>query len=312
MHLQPAAQAVLQGSIRGCKAPSRGRVNTERIALAVESIGYLVPQSDFAGRVHSVFAQTCNIAYGDTLFTLSVFGACDGPTTLRLALGAPNNLLDLFDVGEPIHRREDCMRSRRVEIRLHQASVWWPVHRRPLLPRSRIEARLREAALRLAQWRRVRTSLLDREGAAVTSALFDACRTLDLQQAERHADRLIGWGEGLTPAGDDFLIGLVAGLDAFRRRDQQRQRFRDALCAALARRTSRTTAIAANYLQLAAGGHYTEPLVRLRNAWLCEDDEGIVDTALTSALAIGATSGADTVRGLLAGLLAWLPDSITA
>ena len=74
-----------------------------------------------------------------------------------------------------------------------------------------------------------------------------------------------------------------------------------------ARSTPRTTPIAAHYLRLAAGGHYTEPLVRLRRALLCEDDVDVVDAALRTALAVGATSGADTVSGLSAGLRAWLP-----
>ena len=46
------------------------------------------------------------------------------------------------------------------------------------------------------------------------SALRDACRALDRERAARRIERLVGWGEGLTPAGDDFLIGLLAGLDA--------------------------------------------------------------------------------------------------
>ena len=77
-------------------------------------------------------------------------------------------------------------------------------------------------------------------------------------------------------------------------------------------RTQRTTPIAAHYLRLAAAGHYTEPLIRLRTALLCEDDSDVVDAAVQSALAVGATSGADTVSGLLAGLLAWLPAPATA
>jgi len=48
-------------------------------------------------------------------------------------------------------------------------------------------------------------------------------------------------------------------------------------------------------------------LLHLRRALLCEDDGDVVDAALCNALAVGATSGADTVSGLSAGLRAWLP-----
>jgi len=154
--------------------------------------------------------------------------------------------------------------------------------------------------------------VIDGEGASVVCALRDACRSFDGEQAVRHAARLVGWGEGLTPAGDDFLLGLVAGLDALGGDCERRHAFHRMLTAALNALTPRTTAIAAHYLRLAAAGHYTEPLVRLRHALLCEEDLGAVDAALCAALAVGATSGADTVSGLLAGLLAWLPASTTA
>jgi hypothetical protein len=155
-------------------------------------------------------------------------------------------------------------------------------------------------------------SVIDREGAPVVAALTEACAALDSERAERQVDRLVGWGEGLTPAGDDVLIGLVAGLDALMRGDERRRRFRDVMAVALSRRTHRTTAIAAHYLRLAAAGHFTEPVIRLRHALLCEEDREASDAALRSALAVGATSGADTVTGLLAGLRAWLSTPSSA
>jgi hypothetical protein len=105
---------------------------------------------------------------------------------------------------------------------------------------------------------------------------------------------------------------VLAGLDALALDDARRQRFRTTLGAAVVARVLRTTPIAAQYLRLAAGGHYSEALTTLRNGLLAEPDWDIVDAALGRALAIGATSGADTVSGLLAGLAAWLPEGSTA
>jgi hypothetical protein len=153
--------------------------------------------------------------------------------------------------------------------------------------------------------------LIDCEGAPVTAALRDACHALDGGQAKLHAERLIGWGEGLTPAGDDFLIGLTAGLDALVG-GPGRGELRGAIVMVMRDAAPLTTPIAAHYLRLAADGHFTEPLLRLRDALLCEDDAPLVDAALHAALDVGATSGADTVSGLLAGLMAWLPAASTA
>jgi len=309
----PSAQpAVPQSLLDACKVRPYAPANPRRVGLEVESIGYLVPGTDFAGRVHSVFAQVCNLAWNDTLLTLCASGASDGPATLCLARGAPDDLRDLFDVGERIHCRQGRARTRRAELRLLNATVWRPAVPGPSLASGRIKAHLRNAHLRLAQRRSAHASVVDGEGAPVADMLRDACRALDCEQAVRQVDRLVGWGEGLTPAGDDFLVGLIAGLDALVRSDDERRRFHGALAAAITLRTKRTTPIAAHYLRLSAAGHYTEPLIRLRTALLCEDNSDVVDAAVQGALAVGATSGADTVSGLLAGLLAWLPTGATA
>ena len=183
--------------------------------LAVESIGYLVPRTGFVGRIHSVFARACNIACHDTLLTLCAAGAGQGPTTLTLAHRAPD-LRELFRVGERVQFRDGCLRSGRVEVRLTDVPVWRPAGPGVLLPTARIEQHLSGVALALAQRPHQHTSVIDRQGAAAASALHDACRALDLERAARQVERLVGWGEGLTPAGDDFLIGLLAGLDALR------------------------------------------------------------------------------------------------
>ena len=292
-------------------APCR-HSNTTRVALTVESIGYLVPQTNFSGRVHSVFAQACNLACNDTLLALCTFGAGDAPATLRLVRGAPNDLRALFEVGERIDCRQGWLRTSRAELQWVDASVWRPAEPGLRLPPSRTAEHLRNAHRRLAQHRRTHASVIDGEAAPVAAALGDACRSLDSERATRHVDRLIGWGEGLTPAGDDFLIGLLAGLDACVPVNGRGRRFRNALTAAFTGLTQRTTPIAAHYLRLAEGGHYNSSLIVLRNALLSEDDGAVVDAALQRALAIGATSGADTVTGLLAGLRAWLPAASTA
>jgi len=284
----------------------RGHATAGRVALAVESIGHRVPQTGFSGRVHSVFARACNIACGDLLLTLAAADLGNGPTVLRLVRGAPRDLRALFDVGEPVDGRHHRVRTARTELQLTRACVWSPAPRRGLLPVSRIHAHASRALRRVAQRRHMHPSLIDGVGAPVTAALRDACRARDSERAKAHADRLIGWGEGLTPAGDDFLIGLTAGLDALVDGSGRRE-LRGAIAMVLRDAAPRTTPIAVHYLRLAADGHFTEPLLRLRDALLCEDDDNLVDAALHAALDIGATSGADTVSGLLAGLMAWLP-----
>ena len=299
----PQVRSPLQGA-------GSGRDGTARIVLRVDRVGYLVPPARFAGRVHSVHARACNVAAQGTLLTLCTPGAANGPLTLRLAGGGPDDLRQLLDAGELVEVRPGALRTRRLDLRWAQAAIWRPDEPRTLLPRTllsgaRIDARLSAAAACLVRFRGLRSSVLDGAAAPVTVALQQACRSLEPGEAARQVERLIGWGEGLTPSGDDFLVGLLAGLQALVRADPRRRSFLDALATAIVRGTVRTTPVAAHYLRLAAAGDFTEPVVVLRHALLAGPDHDDVDRALRIALAVGATSGADTVSGLLAGLSAW-------
>lgn len=64
--------------------------------------------------------------------------------------------------------------------------------------------------------------------------------------------RLSGRGPGLTPAGDDVLIGYAAGLVLFHGRDAD-------ACAIASAARPRTTALAATLLEHAARGELPEP-----------------------------------------------------
>jgi len=254
-----------------------------------------------------VFARACNLACDHSLLTVCTSGVGNGPTVLRLALGAAADLRDHFEAGEHFDARDGALRTGRIELVLHRASVWRPAAPTRALHPACIERRLRLARRLVDERRATQPNVLDTVARPVLGALADACRTLDREQALRQLERLVGWGEGLTPAGDDFLVGLLAGLEVLARGDERRLRFHRAIGAAVTARTHRTTPIAAHCLRLAAAGHHAEPLLELRDALVSAVDEGAVATALRRALAVGATSGADTVSGLLAGLFAWLP-----
>jgi Protein of unknown function (DUF2877) len=274
-------------------------------AWAVDSIGCLVPARRFRAVVHSVFAGACNLALDAELLTLCIPGLGRGPTTMRLARDPARDLRQSFHPGERVECRDGLLHGARVQVSLRQATVWRPVPAGPRAPDALRDANLDFAAARLAARRAGSLNILDRQAAAVAAALHDACRALDQVQAERHAARLVGWGEGLTPAGDDFLVGLLAGLDAMVQHDPARRRLQRAVAARIAASVARTTPIAAHFLRLAAAGHFAETLCTARDALLGEMRREPVGVALDAALSIGATSGADTVSGLLAGLAAW-------
>jgi hypothetical protein len=283
----------------------RGAAYPQGTILAAASIGYLVPAAGFDGDVHSVFARACNLACADSLLTLVAPELGDGPTTLRLGRGARADLRALFRPGDRVRCRDGFAHSRGVALRLTGATLWRPAALRPMVPAPQIAAHLRLADAALARRRRTHSSVVDREGGAVLAGLAQACRELDIERALPHVERLVGWGEGLTPAGDDVLVGWCAALYALAGDAVDRRRFLRDFSVAIVARTRRTTPIAAHYLRLAAQGHFNADVTRSRDALLCAHDLACVAGALDGALGVGATSGADMVTGLIAGLSAW-------
>jgi hypothetical protein len=114
---------------------------------------------------------------------------------------------------------------------------------------------------------------------------------------------LVGLGEGLTPSGDDALVGVLAGLDAALEVSGAAAALRQRLCAELERGTSRTTRLAAQMLDAAAAGFYAEPVLGLlQTLALPKPGAKALERAVAALLAVGHRSGADTLRGISAVL----------
>jgi hypothetical protein len=122
-----------------------------------------------------------------------------------------------------------------------------------------------------------------------------ALATGDVVAAEDVTVELIGLGVGLTPSGDDYLVGLLAGLEATD--DPVRHRLATAIAA---QADLRTTVIGAEMLRHAAAGAFAERL----HDMLIALARGSLDlaTAVERVMAYGATSGGDTLVGLFGSL----------
>lgn len=108
--------------------------------------------------------------------------------------------------------------------------------------------------------------------------------------SEEAVQGLIGLGPGLTPSGDDFLVGALALLDAIGERDAH---------AALARAITdalptMTTPLSACFLRAAARAHVGESLHRVVSPVIAGD----VDAAVATADSIGHSSGWDMMAGI--------------
>jgi hypothetical protein len=140
-------------------------------------------------------------------------------------------------------------------------------------------------------------------GSAMRQALADR-HAAQLLEATR---QLIGRGPGLTPSGDDFLVGCLRGLWLIRRTvpgaGRMLDQLHDALLADLDARTSR---VGAEFIRYALEGIFAEVLDQVALALLAPSHPQVVRSAVTHLLAQGETSGIDTMLGLLTCLDALL------
>jgi hypothetical protein len=127
--------------------------------------------------------------------------------------------------------------------------------------------------------------------------LYRALAAGDLMQAQPHAAQLIGLGPGLTPAGDDFLLGLLVALNIPESPAYALRALGDFVLACAVRQTH---AISLAGLRQAAAGQARESIVGLCEALLLGDPTDI-RPGLERVLQIGSSSGTDIALGLLTG-----------
>lgn len=109
------------------------------------------------------------------------------------------------------------------------------------------------------------------------------------------ARKLAGLGPGLTPAGDDLLLGAMYGLWATRPAPQAAQLSEG--MAAIA--SERTHALSAAWLAAGARGEAAAPWHQLVDA-IATQDQAALQAAVMRILPTGHTSGADALAGFLA------------
>ena len=245
-----------------------------------------------AGRVHSVFARAVNLSWHDgRLLTLQAPGALAAPFAAVLAR-MPTTIA--IHPGTRARRRSDGLVVGRVGLRWRGATL--------------ARTGMRESpggapAPALAGLMDGRHGL---SGRALWSPIGQRARSrlaegLTRRHAETFVDGacgLIGLGEGLTPAGDDCLVGALAVIQRF---DGPWLAAHPEIRAAMRRRAwDGTTAIAREFVAHALAGHFAESIVDVLEA----DSVEAVRRGAARLLGVGATSGPDTLLGIRLALAA--------
>jgi len=236
------------------------------LSLVAKSAGRFVPQGE--GEVRAVFRRS---------FYLQVDGryACVGEPSLgRGPLNALVEDLRLPAMGE------------RLALSTRGAELWTPPPPRPYV---RLDLQgLREAVLGRTPAEGFGCLVVDQHNSLSGHAqpALDALeRWLVGNALDPEAEQLIGLGPGLTPAGDDYLGGMLVALNQLGRAQQARGLWRW-----LEPRLARTSEISAAHLAAAAAGEAHEALHAVLAGEL----------AVEKIAAVGHTSGWDALAGVVA------------
>ncbi len=134
---------------------------------------------------------------------------------------------------------------------------------------------------------------LDRTAAPAVADLAGGLRRRDAHLAAHAARTLAGLGPGLTPSGDDVLLGCLLALVVLPA--EGTDGIREAIVSAT---RDRTTRISQAYLHAAAQGEAGEPWHHLIAA-MAAGSTARVTGAARRVMAFGETSGSDMLAGFL-------------
>ena len=234
------------------------------------SIGYAIPRTDFDATVHSVFhsPSICVSREKAIWLTLVTSNEADLPQGIRVE--TPGDFsFEIFRAGESVTCRDEILRfaSSALTIDLRGAEsfscalstlrypfvttawqwVWQTLNERQIQLNAEIIA---QDLFRSDET--IRTGVPRKVGETVRG-LFAATRQFDLAAASS-LNALIGLGAGLTPSGDDLLVGYLAGLWCTVRDRRERLQFVSDLGKEIIRLSQQTNDISRTYLYHASRG----------------------------------------------------------
>lgn len=228
-------------------------------------------------RLHSRFSQAINYCRPDgTLLTLFRFGKGMGPAGVLLTtchFAACSHLTRLIKQGNLLWGADILIRPRRV------------------LSLTPEVAELRQDNVHVSPHLSGLCGALNQPLAAMP--IFDRF-TQELEHWLKGETPdwswLIGCGPGLTPAGDDMLIGALAVLYATGHTSSPRPFLPPA-----DQLVHLTTSVSCRYLNNARHGTFSTPVLRLLRRW---QSTRSAQYAVQRLLNVGHTSGADTLLGM--------------
>jgi Protein of unknown function (DUF2877) len=284
------------------------------------SIGSAIPHDDFDAVIQSVFDSSVNLRLEgqDRLITVLISDHYELPQGIRLDV--KNVPFQTLTVDSRAVCRAGILHfsSSPLTIDLRGASIWEaqltsiditkPAIRKAwstIWQALNRQQKLKQTDL-IAEdlFQPDKGSSLTRKLSRPVLDLIAATKRFDIEAAPDAARRMIGLGPGVTPTGDDVLLGYLAGLWSMAGDEKEKLAFIESFGEILLQVTDQTSEISRTYLYHAVHGQFSSSLINLANAIADGQNDHLLSTT-KDALRVGHSSGMDSVTGLLIGLAVW-------
>lgn len=296
-------------------------------------LAYWCGLHEVRGEIHSVFQRALNIkTYGGQLISILSQAGLDGPNTLVTELPRGLNFVAMgLKSGMPVRlgRVEADLGQGALNLKIGAARKWWPrlaggaerinidrlrrnirsTRRTVLKGESReglSELLSLVGMLAAGRWRTVRSlelTLLTRKALSGIQDLLTGALERKEDLLEKGLGKLIGLGTGLTPSGDDLLLGFVGTLSVVSRRvgGPEVEDLLTIIRRDLWAMKERTTFISGRLLSYACAGRISSPIISVVRAVLFGDAPD-ARTSARALMRLGASSGAEVLLGVLLAL----------
>jgi len=143
------------------------------------------------------------------------------------------------------------------------------------------------------------SGLLNHQGLPVAHSLISSLSITDIPTTLKLTSQLAGLGQGLTPAGDDFLMGAISAVWIIHPFEVAKK-----LAEEIANMAAPlTTSLSAAWLRSAGKGDAGILWHQLFDALIAGDD---IQHPITNLLSVGETSGADAMAGFIGTLQTYI------
>jgi hypothetical protein len=253
--------------------------------MEITAVGLPALPIVWEGKVHSVFQNSCNIQtdYG-SLVTLH-----------RFDFGMLPHSLYAPELSTANWRQGDQVRADQTGLRIGEQTLVWAQEVRQentkISVREELPSELEQAWCLLRNKQKTfqnhpMVEEIYRRLYQAIQQLWEGLRCGDREEVSFQCKACIGLGLGLTPSGDDMLLGTLTILHMYR------PDWAELLGKEILPHTTRTNDISRNYLELAVRGYAATPVIRAA-------EQLHNNKAVELLLSVGHSSGCDILEGML-------------